>query len=68
VESLRINYWSKKREGERCGRYPFSKKSLAASRDDCGENSQQRHSCIQIMNYYCTFTRKLLPLRKQQFA
>lgn len=62
MESLRINYWSKKRKRKRDAVDILSQRSSsAAPRDDCGENSQQR----QKMNcYYTTFSRKLLTLRK----
>jgi hypothetical protein len=51
---LRINYWSKKRDRERYGRYPFSKKFFSDFKNECGEKSQQWHSCAQIMNCYYT--------------
>jgi len=41
VESLRINYGSKKRDRERYGRYPFSKKFFSGIKNECGEESQQ---------------------------
>jgi hypothetical protein len=42
------------RERERYGRYPFSQKFFSGIKNECGEKSQQRHSCSQIMNCYCT--------------
>jgi hypothetical protein len=64
VESLGINYWSKKRE-ERCGRYPFSKKFFSGTKRQTAVRTVNRHSCTQIMNcFYTTFTMKLLTLRE----
>jgi hypothetical protein len=53
VESLRINYWSKKRDRE-IRSISFLKKFFSGIKNDCGEESQQRHSCAQIMNCYYT--------------